>query len=253
MAAMTETALTIDEVARRTGMTVRNIRAHQSRGLLPPPAVRVRTGYYGTEHVARLELIKEMQAAGFNLGSIKRMLEVTSVGAGEELLRFERLLMAPWDDEQPEAVEADELARRFGGADPSLIRKAESLGILSDLGEGRYEITSPAIFRAGIEIANLGVPVEHGLAVVEKVHRHSKGVAQEFVRLFINDVWKPFQEAGFPDERLPEIRNALERLRALAQDVLVGSFRLQMGDEVEKAFGRELARSPKKARKKKAR
>ena len=29
--------LTIDELARETGMTVRNIRAHQSRGLLPPP------------------------------------------------------------------------------------------------------------------------------------------------------------------------------------------------------------------------
>jgi DNA-binding transcriptional MerR regulator len=27
--------LTIDELARETGMTVRNIRAHQSRGLLP--------------------------------------------------------------------------------------------------------------------------------------------------------------------------------------------------------------------------
>ncbi len=38
--------LTIDELAQRTG-TVRNVRAHQSRGLLPPPEVRGRTGYYG--------------------------------------------------------------------------------------------------------------------------------------------------------------------------------------------------------------
>jgi DNA-binding transcriptional MerR regulator len=59
--------LTIDELARRIGMTVRNIRAHQSRGLLPPPEVRGRTGYYGADHVARLELIQELQAEGFNL------------------------------------------------------------------------------------------------------------------------------------------------------------------------------------------
>ena len=39
--------LTIDELARETGMTVRNIRSHASRGLLQPPAVRARTGYYG--------------------------------------------------------------------------------------------------------------------------------------------------------------------------------------------------------------
>ena len=45
-----ESRLTIDELARETGMTVRNIRAHQSRGLLPPPVVRARTGYYGPEH-----------------------------------------------------------------------------------------------------------------------------------------------------------------------------------------------------------
>jgi hypothetical protein len=39
--------LTIDELAQRTGMTVRNIRAHQSRGLLPPPEVRGARGTTG--------------------------------------------------------------------------------------------------------------------------------------------------------------------------------------------------------------
>ena len=51
--------LTIDELARRTQMTVRNIRAHQSRGLLLPPDVRGRTGFYGPAHAARIELIRE--------------------------------------------------------------------------------------------------------------------------------------------------------------------------------------------------
>src|SRR5829696_444754 len=65
--------LTIEQLAQDTGMTVRNIRAHQSRGLLPPPVIRGRTGYYGREHVARLELIAEMQADGFNLKAIERL------------------------------------------------------------------------------------------------------------------------------------------------------------------------------------
>ena len=59
---MADAALTIDELARRTGMTVRNIRAHQSRGLLPAPQVRGRTGYYGAEHEQRINLIRELQA-----------------------------------------------------------------------------------------------------------------------------------------------------------------------------------------------
>src|SRR3954453_2692654 len=59
--------LTIDELARQTGMTVRNLRAHQSRGLLPPPEVRGRTGYYGADHLARVERIRDLQPEGFNL------------------------------------------------------------------------------------------------------------------------------------------------------------------------------------------
>jgi MerR HTH family regulatory protein len=55
-----EGEMTIRELAERTGMTVRNIRAHQTRGLLPPPVVRGRTGYYDEEHVARIELTREM-------------------------------------------------------------------------------------------------------------------------------------------------------------------------------------------------
>jgi len=69
-------SLTIEELATETGMTARNIRAHQSRGLLPPPEVRSRTAHYGSEHVARIRLIQDMQAQGFNLKAIQRLLEL---------------------------------------------------------------------------------------------------------------------------------------------------------------------------------
>jgi hypothetical protein len=37
--------LTIDDLAREMGLSVRNVRSHQARGLLPPPEVRGRIGY----------------------------------------------------------------------------------------------------------------------------------------------------------------------------------------------------------------
>src|SRR3712207_9428625 len=46
--------LTIEELARETGMPVRNIRSHASRGRLPRPGVRARPGYYGPGTVAGL-------------------------------------------------------------------------------------------------------------------------------------------------------------------------------------------------------
>ena len=105
--------MTIGELAERTGMTVRNIRAHQTRGLLPPPVVRGRTGYYGEEHVARIELTREMQADGLNLEAIRRVLE-NSDGSAVEILDFTRALRVPFEDETPEIYEAAEIAGLWG-------------------------------------------------------------------------------------------------------------------------------------------
>lgn len=103
-------------------MTVRNIRAHQSRGLLPPPEVRGRTGYYGDEHVARLELIRDLQSDGLNLEAIRRLLE--GVGkSSTEVLDFTRALRVPFEGEDPDAVlqrAGRELADLGIGQDTSL-------------------------------------------------------------------------------------------------------------------------------------
>ena len=43
----------IDELARVAGTTVRNVRAYQDRGILPPPERRGRNGVYNHTHLAR--------------------------------------------------------------------------------------------------------------------------------------------------------------------------------------------------------
>ena len=233
--------LTIEELASRSGMTVRNIRAHQTRGLVPPPHVKGRIGFYTREHVARLELIREMQGSGFNLKAIKQLLDVTPEGAGEEVLSLERLLMAPWEEEQSEVVTAEDLATRFGGESKATKRSVE-LGIVIPIGENRYEVPSPSLMRAGEEVIRMGVPLDHALSVMEKVIRHMRGVAQEFVRLFLRDVWRPFAEAGMPQEQLGQVRDSLERLRAIAWEVVRPTFERTMTTAVEEAFGKELKR-----------
>lgn len=241
--------LTIDELARRTGMTVRNIRAHQSRGLLPPPEVRGRTGFYGPEHASRLELIRELQADGFKLEAVGRLLD-SAGGSSEEVLRFTRAVKAPFEDEEPQIISAGELAERWGGVepDPSLIRKAERLGILRPLGDGNYEELSPRLARAGAELASLGIPPSTALDVASMLRKHADSVAKEFVELFIRQVWKPFEEEGEPENRLPEVRETLERLRPLASDSLLAVFQLAMSDATEERFGRELERLQKRAK-----
>ncbi len=238
--------LTIDALARETGMTVRNIRAHQSRGLLPPPEVRARTGYYGPEHVARLRLIQELQGNGYNLAAIKDLVERTS-GSSQDALDFARAILAPFEDERPEVIDAVELAQRFAGpdGDPRALRRAEKLGILVPLGAGRYVVPSPTLLRAGETLLGLGIPLEKSLEVIEDVARQADSVAAAFVKLFLDRVWKPFDRAGQPEPDWPAVLAALEQLRPLATEVLVAIFQPRMTQATEKAFGRELQRRAK--------
>jgi DNA-binding transcriptional MerR regulator len=234
--------MTIEQLAAKTGMSVRNIRAHQSRGLLPAPEIRGRTGYYGPEHAARLELISEMQADGFNLQAIKRLLG-TSDGSVEEVLSFRRALMTPFEQEEPELIDQAELEKTWGGeTDRKLLDRAERLGLIRPLGEGRYEVPSPTLYRAGEQVLALGVSPAMLLGVAEKIRRRSNAIAESFVQLFLEGVWKPFEAAGRPEDQWPQVREALERLRPLASDAVVASFQRAMTEAVEKAFGKELER-----------
>jgi len=235
--------MTIHELAERTGMTVRNIRAHQTRGLLPPPVVRGRTGYYNDEHVARIALTREMQADGLNLEAIRRVLE-SGEGAATEIFDFTRALRAPFEDEAPEIVEAAELASVWDNGDgtpaPELLRRAEKLGILRALPDGRIEVISPRLERAAVALAELGVGADGALATAEKLRRHADGVARAFVDLFVKEVWQPFDRAGRPEEDWPKVREALDRMRPLASDALLAVFQIAMAEAVEKAGDRTL-------------
>lgn len=235
--------MTIDELARRTGMTVRNIRAHQSRGLLQPPEIEGRTGYYGPDHIARVELIAEMQADGFNLAAIKRLLE-GSDGSDREMLGFKRALMAPWEDEEPELITAEELLDRLSldEAKPRLLARAIAAGFLVDLGEGRYEVPSPTLFRAAEELRALGIDADTAVDVLEEIDRGSSSIARAFVTLFVEEVWRPFTASEQAENEWPTVRNAIERLRPLATDAVIAVFRRTMTEAVEKRFGEELER-----------
>jgi len=243
-----DAALTIDELARETGMTVRTIRAHQARGLLPPPEVRQRTGYYGPEHMARLRLVQELQAEGFNLKGIRRLID-EAPGPAESFLGLKRMATEPFATEAPEVLEVAELAERFGpDVDPRALEQAERLGVLVPLGGDRYEAPSPALLRAAEEVMARGVPLPVALDLVQHVKSHCESTARAFVRLFMENVWKPFEDAGSPPERFADVVESIERLRPLAAETVSAVFGLTMTREVEAAFGKELERRVRKGR-----
>ena len=99
--------LTLEELTERTGVTVRNVRFYTSRGLVPPPVRRGRSGFYGADHVARLELVRELQGHGFTLAAIERFVARIPAGAGPADIALHRSLLTPVTTEREgDVVEA---------------------------------------------------------------------------------------------------------------------------------------------------
>jgi DNA-binding transcriptional MerR regulator len=66
--------LTLADLAESSGLPARTIRFYIARGLLDGPVKSGRAAAYTSEHLARLEKIKELQAKGRMLSEIGRSL-----------------------------------------------------------------------------------------------------------------------------------------------------------------------------------
>jgi DNA-binding transcriptional MerR regulator len=237
--------LTVEQLAAEVGMSVRNIRNHHTRGLLPAPEVRARVGYYNSEHVARLRLILDLQADGFNLAAIERLLS-GSDGLAERLLGLRRAVTTPYEPETAEMITAEELANRFGEVDAKDIERVRKLKLLIPLGDGRFEVPSPALLRDAEQVVALGIPLHAALVLVERVSRDADSIARAFTKLFLKELWEPFDEEGQPAERWDELIEAVDSLRPLASEALLALFKQRMTTQLEAAFGKVIEHQAKR-------
>jgi DNA-binding transcriptional MerR regulator len=237
--------LTVEQLAAKVGMSVRNIRNHHTRGLLPPPEVRARVGYYNAEHVARLRLILDLQADGFNLAAIERLLS-GSDGLAERLLGLRRAVTTPFEPEEPDLITAAELQERFGELSQKDVERVRKLRLLVPLGDGRFEAPSPALLRAAEQVTALGIPLHAALSLSDRVSRDADSIARAFTKLFIRELWEPFDAAGQPAEGWDELIESVDALRPLASEALLALFKLRMTAQLEEAFGRVIEHQAKR-------
>lgn len=210
--------MTIDELARKAGVTTRTVRNHQTAGLLPPPTLVGRVGRYDDGHLARLRLVARLQEQGHSLAGISELLRAWETGRGlADVLGFEQALTAPWIDEEPEVVSPEHLFELFpeSTTQPDLIRRAVELGLLAPEGT-QVRLPSPRLVHIGAELVAVGVPLAAALDELAELREDLDRVARRFVRLFEDHVWKPFADAGMPADQLPQVTDALRRMRPLA-------------------------------------
>lgn len=222
--APTPAGLRIEELSETTGISVRNIRVYQERGLLPPPRRTGRVAWYSQRHVSRLRLIAGMLERGYTFALIEELL----VAAGRGL-RVQDLLGPPAGDdpapESPVTGTVDEIAQTLGlgPVDDALTRRVVALGALRPVAEpapgaeddraaeqsgpARYTVTRPDMLAAAGALVGAGIPLSAQLTLAEQVRGAVDQVADGFVALVADHY---FGRAEDPPEQVPPVPEPAE-------------------------------------------
>ena len=240
--------MTIEELSARTGVTTRNIRAYQSKGLLPPPETVGRVGYYHSGHEGRLRLVQRMQRRGFNLRGIASLLKEWVAGRSlSALLGFESALVKTWTEDRSRRYTRDELPSFLGLPEvkDDLLLAAVDMAVLDQPEPESYRILEPEVFEALAQIVHYGVPVDVAQAKLSEFRGRMQDMANELIEVFCEHVWDPFVAEGMPPSRLPLLTGGLHKLRPLARRAAMAMFSKAVGVALENAtaarFGSDTA------------
>lgn len=241
---MTAPQMTIDQLAASVGMTVRNVRAYAGRGLIPSPHLVGRTGYYGPEHVSRLRLIRDLLERGYTLAAVEKVLQRQSTATAGHALDLLHTLEDPLGQaEAPEEMTTDALLRLAGVEEETgFLDQLVEIGLVERVDASRVRLVRPFVVRAGAKAVALGLDRASVLALLPLLGEHLHVIAQRFVDEVRTQMWKPFVDAGLPEERWPAMLETIRTLLPVASQAVLAVFRDELNKVIEEALGEELGR-----------
>lgn len=213
----------IDELAARAGVSVDTVRYYQSRHLIAPPEREGRIAWYTAEHLDRLRRIRTLQAQGFTLASIQRLLS-GEVSAADSVLTA----ALAGDAADPEELSLPHLAERTGVSVP-VLQALEREGLLTPRlhgGEPRYSAEDAQAVRAGMTLLETGVPLGELLDLARRHDEAMQGVAAHAVDLFVRFVRDPVAgTAGSEEEAAERLLTAFNDMLPAATTLVAHHFR----------------------------
>ncbi|MFZ3561127.1 MerR family transcriptional regulator [Streptomyces sp. BH097] len=223
--------LTVDELAARAGVTVRTIRFYSTRGLLPPPAIGPRrVGHYGPDHVARLELIEELQHQGMTLAAIERYLEQLPADLSAQDLAIHRAVVASWAPDSVETLTRSELDERAGRElTEEHLERLATMDVLTREGEDTFRCDTGQL-RLGVQLLDVPLSLDAILASREVLVEHSRGAAQELARLFRSEVSQRAEQ---------DVKSLSAHMQPLVVQALLTAFQRSLKEELREAFRAE--------------
>lgn len=195
----------IDDLAQQAGVPTRTIRYYTQQGLLPPPRLKGRVGYYNDRHLDRLKLIKELQEKRYlPLAVIKSVVRRFESGADlETMLAPLDMVFAPrWESSAKREFTREELADE-AGVDAAVVEAAEDMGLLFPEQRGRerrYTTDDVHMLEVAQSWLDLGLP-----ASLARLYRDSfEEISREQVRAFNACITQPAVHEGLEPEALRE-------------------------------------------------
>jgi Predicted transcriptional regulators len=182
----------IDDLARESETTVDTIRFYQREGLLPPAQRVGRTKEYGSEHLARIHQIRDLQHRRFSLAAIKALLTTDRQDLVDGIFAGEGGLSYSLDD----LIERSALSA-------ATIDRFRDVGLLRDpaeFGRAAFDSTDLDMLRAAAELQRLSLPDD---VLVELASIYVDGVEamqRQVLELFSGTrgpAWDPDELAAF--------------------------------------------------------
>lgn len=201
----------IDELARISGVTTRNIRVYRERGLLPAPRRVGRITLYSEAHVSRLALISSMLSRGYAIAHIDELLTAWQNGGQiADVLGLEHDLTEIQDIGTTRTTTLAELAE--SGVDAESAARLTRFGVLTIHADDDVTVDEPALLETILPLITETRPAAEVVDVVEKV-----APAFDALRRAMIEAADTLTAPTGPDEGdLTEVTLTLIQLRALA-------------------------------------
>jgi DNA-binding transcriptional MerR regulator len=216
----------LDELARRAGVASTTVRLYQTRGLLAPPRLEGRTGWYDDSHLSRLRLIARLQGEGHSLAGIADLLEQWEQGRSlDAVVGVEAELDALLGEVHSVVLDPAELLGRFpeGAMTPEVMQRAASLGLVQPTEEGKVRVADRRFLETGSGLAHLGIPADVILDEWEALVAHTDDIAARFVAVFETHLAPTDWRQGLDTEEARELARTLARLQSTTRQVLAAA------------------------------
>ncbi|MEU7219802.1 MerR family transcriptional regulator [Nocardia iowensis] len=210
---------TIDELARVAETTVRSVRVYHERGLLPSPEVRGRIGYYGADHLHRLQTISRLLSRGMQLNGIRELLDAWDRGDG-----LATVLGVP----EPEPPVPVEVANAPTPAAEPVVPAPASFPATSRPIDWS---TTPRCADLAARLVDTGLAAEDARRLLERLRADCDRIADEYSSPLF---WSLARQAYERSDRAPEAEARLETDLAIARLIVTRA----AAELIDQAFGR---------------